>query len=232
METIYTCLIVDDEKPAHWVLKSHIDKCKELVYSASVYNGKKAIELISQQSFDIIFLDIDMPLLNGVEVMQNLSSSPAIIVTTAYSNFAFESYQNDVVDYLLKPISFPRFIKSIEKAKRIQKFDRKKILESLEIVINGQKSTLSIEEISYIKSFGNYVKIVLVNSKKPIIIYNSLKKILISLPNHQFLQIHKSYIINLKHIDIIEKSQVVLKDNVFIPIGRKYEILLRNYKHE
>lgn len=230
MGIVYKCLIIDDEKPAHLVIKSHISNCSELEFSGSVYNGKEAIQILSQQKFDLVFLDIDMPLINGIEVMQTLTHRPATIITTAYNNFAFEAYQNDAVDYLLKPISFPRFLKAIEKAKYFLKSDNDNNITTLTVRVEGITKEMKFDDICYMQSIGNYVKIFLKNSEKPITVYNSLKNFLDTTSSKQFIQIHKSFIININYLEKVEKEFVLLKNNISIPLGRKYEILVSHLK--
>ena len=221
----YKCLIVDDEKPAHLVLKSHIDSCQDLEFIASAYNGKEAIEIIKQLQIDIVFLDIQMPLLNGMEVLEKLTEKPAIILTTAYSNFAFEAYQHDVIDYLLKPIHFSRFFKAIEKAKIY--IDKSALLKfnTLEIKTNGNVISLKHDEIIYIQSIGNYVKIHTSTNTSAFLGYYSLKKLLNILPSNLFLQTHKSYIVNQNFLQTMDSHQITLTNRMIIPLGRKYKIL-------
>jgi two-component system, LytTR family, response regulator len=232
MGTIYKCLIVDDETPAHLVLKSHISQCEELLFGQSAYNGKEAIQILSEQAFDIVFLDIDMPLINGIEVMQTLPIRPVTIVTTAYNHFAFEAFQEDAVDYLLKPISFPRFLKAVEKAKNYYKsqIDKKPLVQSIQVKIDGKTCELQLNEVTYFQSIGNYIKIFFKGKAKPALVYDSLKSMLDKIPEEMFVQTHKSYIINSQCIHRIEKENVYLTGDIIIPVGRKYELLLTRVK--
>jgi two-component system, LytTR family, response regulator len=218
----YKCLIVDDEKQAHQVLKSHISNCEELEWSADAYNGKEAIQILSQQKFDIVFLDIEMPLLNGIEVMQTLPNRPATIITTAYTNFAFDAYQNDAVDYLLKPISFPKFLKSIEKAKNNYVPKTANNYNVLKLKSEGIYKELKIDEVRYIQSFGNYLKIFITSKNQPIVVYNSLKNFINSSSSKFFVQTHKSFIINVNYLETVGNDFVVIKGNIKIPLGRKF----------
>jgi len=117
------CLIIDDEAPAHKVLHAHIAKTEMIEIAGDVYDGKEAIDFMSKTKIDLIFLDIEMPKLTGLEMLQCLPYHVPVILTTAYSNFGFEAYQNDVVDYLLKPISFPRFLKAINKVSNLNRLN-------------------------------------------------------------------------------------------------------------
>jgi two-component system, LytTR family, response regulator len=231
MGNVFKCLIVDDEKPAHLVLQSHISKCDDLVYSASAYNGKEALKMLIEQTFDFVFLDIEMPLINGLEVMQTLSKRPATIVTTAYNNFAFDAYQEDAVDYLLKPISFPRFQKSIDKAKYF--WHANQLLEplktSITLLIEGRNKEIQLDNILYFESIGNYLKVFFVEgSLKSVVVYDTLKNIINSTPSTFFIQTHKSYIVNINQIDSLNKEKVILSEGINIPLGRKYELMVAN----
>ncbi len=226
MGTTFKCLIVDDEKPAHLVLKSHINNCDELECSGNAYNGKEAIKMLLENTYDIVFLDINMPLINGIEVMQTLSKRPATIITTAHNEFAFEAYQLDAVDYLLKPISLPRFLKSVEKAKQFCKFDKEKTNAKTTITLRleGISREYQVNNILYFESIGNYVKVYFVDKSKPIVVYESLKNLLENADYDSFIQCHKSYIVNKNFLASIGKEKLVLEGNIPIPIGRKYEL--------
>jgi two-component system, LytTR family, response regulator len=229
MATPYKCLIVDDEKPAHLVIKSHISHCEDLEFVASAYNGKEALNLLINNEFDFVFLDIEMPLINGIELLQTLPKRPATIITTAYSNFAFEAYQQDAVDYLLKPISFPRFLKAIEKAKYFWKSnqEQKNIKNSILLRIDGEAKEVKLEQIVYFQSIGNYVKVVFNGNQKSVVVYDTLKNIVDMTPSERFIQTHKSYIANIDYIQSIDKESLLLKGDILIPLGRKYELMVQ-----
>ncbi|MEN9612678.1 MAG: hypothetical protein RLZZ628_3492 [Bacteroidota bacterium] len=229
MGTPYKCLIVDDEKPAHLVIKSHISHCEDLEFVASAYNGKEALNLLINNAFDFVFLDIEMPLINGMELLQTLPKRPATIITTAYSTFAFEAYQQDAVDYLLKPISFPRFLKAIEKAKYFWKSNQphRNVQNSILLRINGEVKAIDLKQIIYFQSIGNYLKVYLNGNLKSIVVYETLKHILDMTPSDRFIQTHKSYIANIDYIESINKEVVLLKSDVTIPLGRKYELMVQ-----
>ncbi len=226
----YSCLIVDDEKPAHQVIASHIASTNGLVHAASVYNGKEAVAILSKQIFDIIFLDIEMPLLKGIEVLESLEKKPATVITTAFSHFAFDAYQNDAVDYLLKPISLARFNKAILKAKaycnNTVEFSQTSVTISLKV--NGEIQDIPLSEIKYVQSIGNYLKLYLSNKMEQVVVYGSLINLLKQLPTSTFLQVHKSFIINKYFIHDLGKEIIRMKCDATIPVGRRYEVLLSN----
>ncbi|WP_306352633.1 LytR/AlgR family response regulator transcription factor [Flavobacterium sp. '19STA2R22 D10 B1'] len=228
MGSTYKCLIVDDEKPAHKVIQSHILNSDGLEFVASAYNGKEAISLLREQNIDILFLDINMPLINGVELMEILPQRPVTIVTTAYSDFALKSYQHDVVDYLMKPVSLPLFLKAVEKAKVFCNIKESKVVKKTTVSLrqNGILQEVLLNDIIYIQSIGNYLKVYLKNTFSPMIIYGTLMSLKESLTMDSFIQIHRSYIINANYANRISKQNLILDNGEEIPIGRKYQILL------
>jgi two-component system, LytTR family, response regulator len=234
MGTSYKCLIVDDEKPAHMVIKSHISNCEDLEFGASAYNGKEAIKLLNETKFDILFLDIDMPLINGVELMETKMNRPPTIITTAYNHFAFDAYQHDAIDYLLKPISFSRFLKATQKIKNTKSeiIETEVFMPTIFLKIEGISREYKVADILYFESIGNYLKVYFVDKSKPVIVYDSLKNIISSTPTNVFIQTHKSYIVNVEYLLSITKEDFVLKGNITLPLGRKYELLVNNRINE
>jgi two-component system LytT family response regulator len=228
----YRCLIIDDESPAHKALISHISKFDELEYSGSAYSGKEALKLLNENQYDILFLDINMPVLSGVEVMELQPIRPLTIVTTAYSDYALEAYQNDAVDYLLKPISLERFTKAIEKAKAyftgyaLEKDSGTDINKMLSCKVNGENIGIPLNTIMYIESTGNYLKLFCQKNKTPFIIYGTLLGIGETIGSDAFVQIHRSFIVNKEFVSNIGQSHIQIHNGNIIPIGRKYKILL------
>lgn len=231
MEFTYRCLIIDDEMPAHKALKSHISKYDDLEHSGSAFNGMEALKMLNENSYDIIFLDINMPVISGVELMEMQPNRPITIVTTAYLDFALSAYQNDAIDYLLKPISLEKFSKAIEKAKTYysginSKKEENTKGETLSYRMNGQLMETSLQDIIYLESLGNYIKLYSTKENLPIIIYGSLSSITTELDKNQFLQVHRSYIVNTKKIKTTTPKSVTMSNDEIIPVGRKYQILL------
>lgn len=225
----YKCLVVDDEKPAHQVLMSHMNQCEDVECVGHVFSGKEALVFLQNNEVDILLLDINMPLISGLEFLDMLTVKPVTIITTAYSDFALESYEKDAVDYLLKPISFSKFLKAIEKAK-IFCNNRKEIPEIpkdnvLKIKEDGVEMTILVDEIIFIESAGNYIKIFVEQRSKSYFVYGSLISIKTELPDY-FIQVHRSFIVNRKQIVKKELGKVTLHTNIEIPVGRKYQILI------
>lgn len=223
----YKCLIVDDEAPAHKVLHAHIAKIDQLEIAGDVYDGKEAIDFMLKAKIDLLFLDIEMPKLSGLELLQCLPYNVPVILTTAYSNFGFEAYQHDVVDYLLKPISYPRFLKAINKAmKLIGAVSTEEIkFPAIELKYDGILKVIDTRNILFIEAVGNYIKIHFEN-EKPILVTQTMKYISSLLPPHYFTRIHKSYIVKREAIVEIMKNEITLSNKVVLPIGRKYSVLL------
>ena len=230
----YRCLIVDDEAPAHKVLQSHITKTDLLEIAGDVYDGKEAIDFMLSNKVDLLFLDIDMPKLSGLELLQCMPYHVPVILTTAYSNFGFEAYQHDVVDYLLKPISYPRFLKSINKAIKLMGVDSKPEKKEeepqypeIELKYDGILKTIDTKCILFIEAVGNYIKIHL-EDEKPMLVTQTMKYIGSLLPREYFTRIHKSYIVKREAITEIKKTEITLSNKAVLPVGRKYSVLLES----
>ena len=234
MEPTYRCLIIDDETPAHKALASHIAKYADLEHSGSAFNGMEALKMLNENSYDIIFVDINMPVITGVELMEMQPNRPLTNVTTAYSDIALSAYQNDVIDYLLKPISFEKFAKAIEKAKTYysgvslkKETDAKE--KTLSYRVNGQITEILLDDIIYIESLGNYMKLFSSKVNLPIIIYGSLASITAELDTTNFVQIHRSYVVNTNKIKSSVPKSLTMSNGNIIPVGRKYQILLSSF---
>lgn len=228
MGLTYKCLIADDEVPAHLVIKSHISKISDLEFTASASNGKEALQLMQEHYFDIVFLDINMPIVTGIELMQQLPVRPATIITTAYSDYALDAYRYDAADYLVKPIALHDFAKAVAKAKIF--CNAKKILpqnKNLTLKIGREEVDIVTADITCIESYGNYLKVFLQDRIMPIVAYGALSALANTL-NANFVRVHKSYIINILYIKAIEGTTLTLTNNMQVPVGRKYQILLNS----
>ena len=223
----YTCLVVDDEAPAHKVLHSHISKSDFLEIVGDCYDGKEALDFLTKNKVDVVFLDIAMPRLTGLELLQCLPYPTIVILTTAYSNFGFEAYQNDVVDYMLKPISYPRFLKALNKVQAllVPKIIQTKDPVEIELKLDGIMKQIKLDDILYIEAVGNYIKIHF-KHEKAILVTQTMKYISSLLPSTSFTRIHKSYIVHRSEIKEIKKTVLTLSNSISLPIGRKYSVLL------
>lgn len=222
-------IIVDDEPIAHDIIISHAKNLSHLNLIGQAYNAFEAIELLQVKNIDFIFLDIEMPQLKGLDFLKTLSNAPKVIVTTAYEEYALEGYELNIIDYLLKPFSFERFMKAVNKVsidkkqQKITSSDNIKSLESIFIKENNTTHQIKIESITVIESIGNYLKIF--TNDKSIITHQTLQYFEQKLSELDFIRVHKSFIINLKHISLIEGNYISIQNHK-IPIGRTYKINL------
>lgn len=210
-------IIIDDEPKAIDLIKSYLAHYENIDLIQSFRNGISALEFINSNKVDLIFLDINMPHLSGIQLAKAINGSGEIIFTTAYSEFAAESYNLDAVDYLLKPISFERFALAISKLKR---YSENNISDKKPIMIKSGKETarIKVDEILYLEKEGNYITYFLHSHKT--ISRQSIAQSLQSLPDY-FIQVHKSYIINTKQIDSFQKNYITIKGKN-IPLGQLF----------
>lgn len=218
------CLIIDDEPLARQLMESHIRQVKSLQVVGACETAIEAFELLHREQVDLLFLDIQMPGITGLNFLKSLKNPPKVIFTTAYIEYAVEAFELEAVDYLLKPITFERFIKAIQKIsaqKEIPPVSQSQPPDEA-IFIKVQKRLLRIAypDIFYIEGFGDYIKVVTANAVHTS--YSSLNKIGELLPEQQFLRIHKSFIINVRHIQFIEGNLVRILDKE-LPIGVTYK---------
>jgi len=221
------CIAIDDEPKALEILKDYIEKVPYLDLAGVYRDSLKALDYLQHNKVDLIFLDINMPDLTGIQFLKSLIHQPLVIFTTAYSEYALESYEYATVDYLLKPIEFERFLKAANRA--LEQFHAKKnvsfkiseLVDSDSIMIKSGTDIHQIktDEILYIESAGNYVIFVLKNES--IMSLFNMNNVLDLLPANQFIRIHKSFIVSIRHLTKIERHQVVIS-NKEIPIGNIY----------
>ena len=224
------CIAIDDEPRALEIIASYINKIDFLDLVDKFRSPLDAMEFLLQNKIDLIFLDINMPDITGTEFVKIVNPKPMVIFTTAYSEYAIESYELDAIDYLLKPFEFDRFLKSVIKARKVfgQKFGVKDkptvylshVDKSISIKSGVKTYQVKIDDIRYIEGLGNYINVFL--SDRRITTYISLKDFLEKLPEKQFFRIHKSYIVSIIHIKSFENHQVKLDDKT-IPIGKNYK---------
>ncbi|MCF8272694.1 MAG: LytTR family DNA-binding domain-containing protein [Flavobacteriaceae bacterium] len=224
------CIIIDDEPAAIDVLKFHLSSIPFMVLKRTFRDPLDALEYLQQHSIDLVFLDINMPKLSGITFPKFLQNPPLIIFTTAYSEYALESYELKAVDYLLKPIEFNRLLQAVMKAKQLLERNCPITTSSPEISPDISEQTifiksgsefhqLFIQNIKYIESDGNYVTFY--TDKRPILARYKLSEVLELLPKEFFARIHRSYIVALKHIETVKKHCVVI-DSKEIPISSNY----------
>jgi DNA-binding LytR/AlgR family response regulator len=225
------CIIIDDEPMARRVLEEYVEDIDFLHLSGNIDNPLKAASILDAEPIQLIFLDINMPKINGIDFLKSNVSLPMVILTTAYTEFALESYELDVLDYLVKPISFERFFKACIKAKdyygfRNQGSEVSKLDSDYFFVkSDGKMEKVFYREVYYIESMMNYV-ILHLESKK-MIVYLTLKSILAQLPSSIFLKVHKSFIVNISKITTIE-GNLIKMGNRQVPISQNsYEQVIK-----
>lgn len=220
----FKCIIVDDEPPATRILKNYVEKVSFLEETGIFNDSLKALEFLNSNKVDVIFLDIQMPQLTGLQLSKIISKEVKVIFTTAYPDFALEGFELNAVDYLLKPIAFERFYQAVSKLNAEVK---------TEIVPNNQKEFIFVKtdgknkfqkvllsDMLYVESLQNYVCIH--TSKEQIITHSSLKNVVESLPGNDFIQIHKSYVVALKHIESTDSFSVFMNGKE-LPIGATFK---------
>lgn len=224
------CLIVDDEVHARKVLEKYIQDLPQLKLVRSCKNALEAMEELRNSHIDVMFLDINMPKLTGLNFLESLKNPPLVVITMAYREYAVDAYELDVIDYLHKPIPFPRFIKAISKIEEIlqirqgsniQRQDSEPEEKANFIFVKADKKTikLNFKDIKYIEGLGDYIKIHI--ESKTIISKLTIKKMEELLPKSEFPRVHKSFIVSLSMIESIEGNQVEIDGNK-IPIGQIY----------
>ena len=240
----HTCIIVEDEPLARSLLENYIQKVPYLNLIQSFSDPLKALEYLRDNSVDILFSDIQMPEITGITLLKILQKKPLIILTTAYSEYAIEGYELDVLDYLLKPITFERFLKSVEKASlRLNsmnvKTDEKNIPEIVVVnstvdavqpfifVKDGTKLVkIKLSDIMYIEGLKDYVSIYTPTQK--VVSLQTLKALEIQLPEKQFIRIHNSYIVALEWIEAIQREKIQI-GKVFLPISDTYRKAFKDF---
>jgi DNA-binding LytR/AlgR family response regulator len=223
-----TCIAVDDEPLALDLLEDNINKIPFLKLLKKCPNALEANQFLQEQPVDLVFLDIQMPGLSGIQFLQGLSKTPPLVIfITAYEKYAIEGYNLDVVDYLLKPVSFERFLKAINKA--YEKFNTRKATTPATapadyLFVNSEYNLVRIDfnDIAYIEGLKDYVKIFIFSSQRPVITRMSMKSLEEKLPPSQFVRVHKSYIVALSKITSIRKGRIsMLKAQ--IPISEHFK---------
>lgn len=212
-----SCLIVEDEPVARDILRQYIIDTPNLNLEGECDNALTALDFLNSQKVDLIFLDINMPKLSGIDFIKSLRNAPEIILTTAYSEYALESYELDVLDYLLKPFSFERFLKAVSK---FPISGNTSIIDDLTVKANGKTYRVSISDILYAESLGDYITLVTINNK--LTFNQSLKSFLSQLPENEFIRVHKSFIVSLRNIDYVEGNLISISEKM-IPIGKAYK---------
>ena len=225
------CIAIDDEKLALDLLEDNIKRVPFLQLVARCKNAVEAAAIVKEQPIDLLFLDIQMPGISGLQFLQTLENPPMAIMITAYSKYAISGFDLDVVDYLVKPVSFDRFLKACNKAHELHQLKLQSIqngeLERGYFFVNVEYSQVRInyDQILYIEGMKDYIKIHLLNSQRPVITRLSMKTMEEKLSGRSFVRIHKSFIVAADKINTIKRGLVVL-GTVEIPVSDSYKSLL------
>lgn len=218
------CLIVDDEPLAADVIESFVAKMPHLQLAGKVNSATEALAILKTTKVDVMFLDIQMPEMTGLEFLKTLRNPPLVVFTTAYPNYALESYEIDAADYLLKPVSFDRFVKAVNKAEeRLKAFAEAggETPDYIFVKADGKLVRINIEEICYVEGLKDYVIIHTMQSK--VVTHNTMKNIeALLLGDDNFIRIHRSYIINLRFVKEIEGNSFRVKDQL-LTIGTTFK---------
>jgi two-component system, LytTR family, response regulator len=222
-----TCIAIDDEPKALEVIERYCQKIASVSLKATFREPLRAIEFLNREKIDLIFLDINMPEINGMQLLQTLSPRPLIIFTTAYSQYAVESYDLNAVDYLLKPATFERFLMAVNKAVAALASKNTTVINEDAVVFiksGPQTYRVIVSEILYLEKNGNYITVHLKEGN--ILIRENMADIFDLLPAADFIRVHKSYVVGIRHISMIEVHQLIVNGEK-IPIGSTYRDLLR-----
>lgn len=236
------CIAIDDEPLALRQISAYIAKIPYLQLAASCNNALKAQQLLAEQPVDLIFVDINMPDLNGVEFVRTLTDRPMVIFTTAYSEYAVEGFKLDAVDYLLKPFGFSDFSRAAAKANSLYELrhnQRSAVCEAaseaepkdkeyISVKADYKVSLVRIADIVYLESEGEYVRMHLADGSAITTLFR-LKNMETALPSDQFMRVHRSYIVNLRAIKSYVKGRIFLSDTEYVPIGENYKEAFQRY---
>ena len=221
------CLIVDDEPPAIQLIETYAGMISQLSVVGTSQSAVKAFDILKSTEVDLVFLDIRMPVLNGIDFIKTLKNPPAVILTTAYREYALDGYDLDIIDYLLKPIAFDRFLKAIDRYQERhsppkamdQKMQESETADHVFFNINKTHHKVNIDDIIYIESLKDYVRIHTGNNR--LVVKGNLGSTMKLLPTSKFIRIHRSFAIALGHVNAYNQSEVEV-DGEKLPIGVSY----------
>jgi DNA-binding LytR/AlgR family response regulator len=224
------CVLIDDEPLAQRVIEKYAQDVPGLEIAGKFSQALEATDILRNEKIDLIFLDINMPKISGIDFLKTMKNPPHVIITTAYAEYALEGYELNVVDYLMKPFGFDRFLKAVHKvmdviqAKELSETEPvylEKFEDQIIFVKSGKKTyKVKLTDILYIEALGDYIKVY--TTDRMIISYQSMKNVEKLLPSSLYPRVHKSYIISLAKIDMIEGNQIRIKDKL-VPIGTNYK---------
>lgn len=223
------CIAIDDEPLAVKKIAGYIQKIPFLELVAECRNAYEAMNVMSENDIDLLFIDINMPDISGMDFVKSLREKPFIVFTTAYSEYAVEGFEVEAVDYLLKPISFSNLLKAANKVKtqielktNVQKENKQETINHMFVKSAYKLVRIEFTNINYIESQHEYVKIHLLNNES-VSTKMSLKSMEELLPGNQFVRVHRSFIVNLKKVSVIERNRIVYEEKIYIPVSKQYK---------
>ena len=234
------CLAIDDEPLALRQLATYVEKIPYLQLVGACQSALEAKEIMDQEVIDAIFIDINMPDLNGMEFVKQMQVPPLVVFTTAYSEYAIEGFKVDAVDYLLKPFGLQDFQRAAQKVKHRFELEHRPVTEESSIVVDELDSDamflksdyktirINISDIRYVEGMSEYLKIY-IEDHKPLVVLLSMNRLEERLPSNSFMRIHRSYIINLRKILEVNKNRVILGEDAYLPIGDNYKEAFNDY---
>lgn len=230
------CIAIDDEPLSLAQISTYISKIPYLELVGKCRDALEAMKIISETQVDLMFVDINMPDLNGLDFVRSLNQKPKVIFTTAYSEYAIEGYKVEAVDYLLKPFSFQDLLGAADRARRL--IEDKPTTEELKVQDNSifvkseyRITRIDVSDIKYVESMGEYLRIFLEGQPKPLMPLMSMKRMEEILPAKNFMRVHRSYIVNLDKIQEISRMRIIF-DDVYIPVGDNYKQKFMEYINE
>lgn len=226
-------LIIDDEPIALEKLKNYVQKTSFLELAFACDSPSIAMEFLAAENVDVIFTDINMPDLNGLEFIEALNSKPMVVFITAYPQFAVDSYKVSAIDYILKPYSFADFQRAANKVLDQSQKSKSSVAsvsssEPLFIKTDYRYIKVNPADISYIKGYGEYLQIYMIGTDKPLMTLSNFSSILERLPS-QFLQIHRSHIVNMDRVEMVERNRVVMDPDTYLPVSDSYKSAFQEY---
>jgi len=227
-------IAIDDEPLALQLVTGYIEKTPGLKLAGKFDNPMDAVEYMARETVDLIFVDIQMPDLSGIEFTRSMVRGPRVIFTTAYEKYALEGFRLDVVDYLLKPFSYEEFFKAVQKVQKLIRLEGSALsqveanTEFLFLKSDYKIKRINFNDILYIEGLKDYVKVFTNNDQKPVLSLTSLKTLEIKLPERKFMRVHRSFIVNLDKIVTIERSRIVF-GKAYIPVSDQYKDKFQEY---
>jgi two-component system, LytTR family, response regulator LytT len=227
-------IAIDDEPLALQLVTGYIEKTPGLKLAGKFDNPLDAVEFMAREKVDLVFVDIQMPDLSGIEFTRSMVRGPRVIFTTAYEKYALEGFRLDVVDYLLKPFSYEEFFRAVQKVQKLIKLEAGALnqvesnSEFLFLKSDYKIKRINFNDILYIEGLKDYVKVYIQNDPKPVLSLTSLKTLETKLPESKFMRVHRSFIVNLDRIATIERSRIIF-GKTYIPVSDQYKDKFQEY---